>query len=195
MQKGVARRLDVEPWDQVVASVRAKSDDAVHVAAENGAVFPARRALSCLTDPEPGDQVLVLRSRQTAEAYVLAVLERRGDARVALVSPRDTELRSAGALSIVARETTLVSPTLSVHSTLTRLHAASVTAVLGTVDAIVDRVVQRAKQVFRVVEQLDHLRVGHADYEAKGTMSLHGANTTLTAEGLVKVDGEQIQLG
>ena len=195
MHKGVARRREVESWDQSVVSVRSKSGDGVQVAADGGSVFQARRALSCLVDPEPGDRVLVARSRAGAEAYVLAVLEREGDAAVSLVSPRATELRSVGPLTIVAPEATIATPVFSLQSAVAHLHATRVASVLGAVDVIVDRLVQRAKQVFRVVEELDHLRAGQVDYEAKGTLSLHAENTTMTAEGLVKVDGEQIQLG
>jgi hypothetical protein len=196
MHKGFARRLDVEPWVQIVASIRAKAGARMHVAADTGAVFQARRALSCLVEPEPGDRVLVARAPHgVADAYVLAVLEREGDAPVSLVSPRDTELRSAGTLSIVAPATMIATPTFSLHSAVARLHATRATAVLGAVDAILDRLMLRAKQAFRVVEEVDHLRAGQVDYEARGTLSLHSENTTLTAEGLVKVDGEQIQLG
>lgn len=135
------------------------------------------------------------RSRSEVNAYVLAVLEREADGPVRIVSPRDTELRAAGKLSIAASEATIIAPTFSLHTAVALLQATRVTAVLGSVDAILERIVQRAKQAFRVVEEVDHLRAGHIDYEANAMMSLHAANTTLTAEGLVKVDGEQIQLG
>jgi Protein of unknown function (DUF3540) len=194
MPKALARWLDVEPWGQTVASVRAKSARGVLVAAE-GSVFLAHRALSCLVEPEPGDLVLVAQSGAVAEAYVLAVLEREGDTPVSLVSPRDTELRAAGKLSIIATEATIAAPAFSLHTASARLHATRITAVFGAVDAILDRIVQRARHAFRVIEEVDHLRAGHVDYEARATMSLHAENTTLTAEGLVKVDGEQIQLG
>jgi hypothetical protein len=44
MPKGIARRLDIEPWAPVVASIRAKTGDGVRVAADTGPVFAARRA-------------------------------------------------------------------------------------------------------------------------------------------------------
>jgi hypothetical protein len=53
MQQALARRLDVEPWVQIVASVRAKSGDAV--APESGAACVARRALSDLVQPATGE--------------------------------------------------------------------------------------------------------------------------------------------
>jgi hypothetical protein len=195
MHKALARRLDVEPWHPVVATVRAKAEDEMHVATEGGSVFLARRALSCLVEPEPGDSVLVVRPAAVADAYVLAVLERGGEAPVCLLSPRDTVLLAKGTLSVVASEATIAASTFSLHSVVARLHASHVTTVLGTVDAIVDRIMQRARNVFRVVEELDHLRAGQVDYESSNTLSLHAENATLTAEGLVKVDGEQIQLG
>ena len=48
------------------------------------------------------------------------------------------------------------------------------------------------KRSYRAVEETDQLRAGQIDYVAKETLSLHGENALLTAEELVKVDGEQI---
>ena len=50
-------------------------------------------------------------------------------------------------------------------------------------------------RVRRTVEELDHVRAEQIDYAAKKTMSLHGDNAIVTANELVKVDGEQIHVG
>ena len=192
MHKALARKLEPEEWSQIAGVVEERRGDALRVTA-GGVTLVALRALSCLVEPEPGDSVLLARSSKAA--YVLAVLERTGDAALSLVSSRETQLRSKGPLSIVAPEATIATPTFSLHATTTQLHATRVTAVFGALETVLDRIVLRAKQAFRTVEELDHLRAGQVDYQATGLMSLHSENTTLTAEGLVKVDGEQIQLG
>jgi len=193
MHKAFARKIDGD-WGQLSAVVCGK--DARGVRVSTGALrLDAQRALSCLVEPEVGDRVLVARSGETGEAFVLAVLAREGDAPVTLLSPRDTALRTVGKLTVIAEDATIAAPTFSLHTAVAKIQATQAVAVLGSVDAVLDRLVQCAKRVFRVVEEVDHLRAGRVDYEAEGTLSLHAHDTTVTSEGLVKVDGEQIQLG
>jgi Protein of unknown function (DUF3540) len=47
----------------------------------------------------------------------------------------------------------------------------------------------------RTVEAMDQLRAGQIDHVAQGTLNLHGENAVVTAEELVKLDGEQIHVG
>ena len=58
-----------------------------------------------------------------------------------------------------------------------------------------ERISQRVKRLYRHVEDFEQLRADKVDYVANKTMSLRGQNTLMTAEELVKVDGEQIHLG
>jgi hypothetical protein len=194
MHPAFARKQDVEHWDHAPGFVQSKQRDGIRVVMP-GVTLTMRRALSCLAEPEVGDRVLVTRSGAGTEAYVIAVLDRDGDAPLALASPGDMEVRAAGKLSVVAEEAMIAAPSFSLHSVRARLHATHLIAVLGSVEALLDRVVQRAKQAFRVIEGVDHLRAAQIDYEATGTMSLHAENAAMTSEGLVKIDGEQIQLG
>jgi transglutaminase/protease-like cytokinesis protein 3 len=60
---------------------------------------------------------------------------------------------------------------------------------------VLERWSQKVKRAYRKVEQIDELRAQNIDYSADQTMSLHSENALVTAEGLVKVDGEQIHLG
>jgi hypothetical protein len=194
MHRAFARKLQVARWSQLVGVVRSKDDGGMAVAAP-GATLSARRAFSCLAEPEVGDTVLVARLDDGESAFVLAILERETDAPLALRSPRDTEVRVAGKLSLVADDATIAAPKFSLVSGAAELHATRLTAIVGSAEALFERVMQRARQVLRVVEELDHLRAGRIDYEAESVMSLHAENTTLTADGLVKMDGQQIQLG
>ncbi len=45
------------------------------------------------------------------------------------------------------------------------------------------------------MEELDQVKAEHIDYAASASMSLHAQNALVTAEELVKVDGEQIHVG
>jgi len=178
----------------------------------------ARRAASCLLEPEPGDEVLVSGPAPDC-LYVIAVLERRTQAPASIVFVGDTRLAvSGGSLSVEAdsavhleagERLALTSNAFNLRAKeattlIDRLNAVGkdLTASIGQVklignllESFVDRITQFAKGSLRVVEGTDHVRSGVVDYQAEQTVSLRGRQLLATAEELVKVDGGQIHLG
>jgi hypothetical protein len=63
------------------------------------------------------------------------------------------------------------------------------------VDSALGRLTQRAKRVFRFVEEIDQTRAGTVDLRAQGLVGIRGENAVIAARVLAKVDGEQIHLG
>ena len=181
-----ATRLNSEHWEQRAAVVRAVDGDTARLALSSGVALVAQRATSCLVAPEEGDRVLVGWCGE--EAYVLAVLHRREGASVRLVTRADTDLAVDGVLSVTSRA-------FSLSSVRAKLDLARVDAIFGKVEATIERVLQRVKSSYRFVEGADHVRAGSIDIAAESTMSLHSNDTLMSAERLVKVDAEQIQLG
>lgn len=59
----------------------------------------------------------------------------------------------------------------------------------------VGRLVQKVRDSFREVEQLDDLRAGRTRWEVEGHAQLHARQATVLAEGVVKIDGQRIDLG
>jgi hypothetical protein len=178
----------------------------------------ARRATSCLLEPMPGDRVLVVVTPDR-ESYVLAVLERQegtagvitadGDLDIRLrhgrlgvaaqegvsvVSGKDVSVVSGG-VAVRAVEGNVALQRLSFVSTFLRAELEKAKVLAGSLDTMADRLMQRVKRSYRFVEESDHLRAESIDHVAKGTVSVHGANALITAEALVKVDGDQIHLG
>jgi hypothetical protein len=178
----------------------------------------AKRAVSCLVQPEPGDRVLVA-CLPTGACYVLAVLEREpgvatsvavdGDLQIQLAAGRFTVAAQQGVSLVSAKDMELVSAELDVHAVdgnvsldrltflgrLVRAEVERVKLVAGSFESVLDRLSQRVKRAYRRVTELDQLRARNVDYEAEQAMSLHARNALVTAETLVKVDGEQIHLG
>ena len=180
--------------------------------------FTARRAVSCLVQPEPDDVVLLAVVPRRA-CYVLAVLERSPGAAARLVTDGDLDIHvgrgklnlmaqhgvavvtgatidvAAGALTVQAGEGAVTFGALSVLSDVVRAELAEVKLEAGAVEAVVERVIERVKRSYRTVEEFDHLRAGVIDYAARETLKLRGDNAVVTATELVKVDGAQIHLG
>jgi len=178
----------------------------------------AKKAASCLLLPRRNDRVLVA-IEDGGEAYVLAVLEQGDPASSELELHGDTTLNAvSGRLRVASKEgVDIVSPkdvSVTAHGFKLRAAAASLLvdtlehfgsrvladvqqlrAKAATIDTVAERVSQRAKRVYRTVEDLEQVRVGQLDISAKHNLRLHAKNALLTALSLVKVDGEQIHMG
>jgi hypothetical protein len=186
--------------------------------AEDGARPTARRALSCLVAPQPGDRVLVA-TLPGEEHWVLAVLETSAPQTTRIEVDGDLELRApggtitaaagrgvtvttggeaavlAGAVRVVARRGLAAFDELTVLAERLDAEVTRAKATFGTVDTVMERLSQRARRVYRVVEELDQLRTRRADYTARETFQVHAHDTLLTSEQLVKIDGDQIHVG
>jgi len=179
--------------------------------------WQARRARSCLVAPEIGDGVLC--AFGPAGTFVLAVLEGREgtptrlsadgdlhiqsrDGRVAISSPEGVDLVSGGALAMTsaelhvrARKGSVAVQELGLFGKLLQAEVAKVALVAHEVDTVLTRLTQRAKRVFRFVEEVDQTRAGTIDLRAQNLVGIRGENAVISARVLAKVDGEQIHLG
>jgi hypothetical protein len=177
----------------------------------------ARRAKSCLVAPEIGDNVLCAFGPDGA--FVLAVLEggegaptrlavdgdlhvESRDGRVAIASPRGIDLVSGGAVAMTSAEVhvragkgSVTVDELGFFGKLLRAEVAKVVLAAQEVDTVLTRLTQRAKRVFRFVEELDQTRAGTVDLRAQNLVAIRGENAIISARVLTKVDGEQIHLG
>ncbi len=202
---------------ETYGTVEAEAGGAI-VVRVGGQSVKARRAVSCLVEPGVGDRVLVALAD---ESFVLAVLvrgERRASG-VTLSAEGDVTIRARGGkLNMVAREAValasgekveLSAPELDVRAMKTTFFSASLSYIgrtlvseidrikvaAQTVDRAIDRVSERIKRSFRTIEQIEHVRANELDVDVEGNVSVHADSTIMSAEKLVKVDGEQIHLG
>lgn len=208
-------------WQEVVqgfATVERLDDDG-RVIRLRGAIgaLTARRATSCLVAPAVSDVVLFVASDTVT--YVLAVLDGQANGKTTVTVDGDLEVRlPAGALTLAASESLALATagelSLVGHSLDVKAHEATVglqkldlfaslvevgmqraKLVATSVDSVIDRVVQRAKQSYRFVAERDQVRADTIDYAAEGNAHHRGANVLVTAEELVKMDAKQIVVG
>jgi hypothetical protein len=174
--------------------------------------------LLCLTpelsSTEVRDGMPALPCRQ----HILAVLSRVDADRSSVLLPGGVRLATqADSLRIEGREIELAAtaglkartPQLTVDAVRADLRFGHVNASAGSFIACigelqllarklstqVDRLLQKARNSFRTVEELDDLRAGRTRWEVDGHAQLHARQTTLLAEGVVKIDGQRIDLG
>jgi hypothetical protein len=181
-------------------------------------ICEARRAKSCLVAPEVGDSVLCT-LEPDGEAFVVAVLAGREGAptklavdgdlalqarggRVSLCSSEGVDIVSGGAVAMTsaelhvrAKKGTMAIEELGFFGRLVQAEVAKVSLVAQEVDSVLTRLTQRAKRVFRFVEEIDQTRAGTVDMRAQNLIAIRGENAVISARVLAKVDGEQIHLG
>ncbi|MEJ7735014.1 MAG: DUF3540 domain-containing protein [Polyangiaceae bacterium] len=209
------KQLPEQAWGEVG---RVTAVVGTEVTVRSGACLRhARRAPSCLLQPEEGDRVL-LAVTERDETFVVAVLERAGQdasltfdgdvqlhtksGRLTMVARDGIDLVSsrtvrvaAEAVSVTSQRASMVTEALSIVGGALEANIERVKVVAKTTETVVDACIQRAKRAYRFVEQLDRLRSAQVDYVATGRMNLRAETTMLTAEKLVKVDGTQIHVG
>jgi hypothetical protein len=168
------------------------------------ATVEAKRAFGCLVRPEEDDLVLLLH-QGSSDTYVLAVLERPGAGATHIETDGDLTMEprsgrftvsAAAGIDMVSREAvSFAADRIEARAREASLFLGSVKLIAGAVDAMLERLSQSVRRVFRRVEEVDHLRAGQIDYAAEGLTRLHGEHTLVTARELVKADGKQIHFG
>lgn len=176
----------------------------------------AERAASCLLEPTAGDRVLV--ASVDGQAFVLAVLRREASAPARIDVEGGLELRArSGRVALVGREVeltaseqarvtaprldlsvlaaTLFADALAYVGSRVEAEVGKVSLVADVVDTVAERLRQRLQRSYRFVEGLDQVRSGTLDAKATVYARIHAPDTVLTADKLVKIDGEQIHVG
>jgi hypothetical protein len=168
------------------------------------------RAASCLLAPGVGDTVLVA-GPQRDHVYLIAVITQADASRSELVVDGDVTLRSRhGGIALQAQtQIALASPALTLHAQKARLEVddmvyrggeVRVTTLVArfigrTCETVLDRLSVLTRSSFRLTEEVDQVRAGQIDYQARETLRLHAKNTLVTSKALVKVDADQIHMG
>jgi hypothetical protein len=167
----------------------------------DGGPRPARRAKSCLVSVTPGDRVLC--SVSADAVFVLAVLESAEAGPTRVVADGGLELQSDGEIAL--RSASLVMRAKSASVAIEELKvlgraveasfAEKATVFAERIETRASRVIQRAKQAFRFVTDLEQARVGNYDLRAESLAAVRGENTIVSARVLAKLDGEQVKIG
>ncbi|MEO7327689.1 MAG: DUF3540 domain-containing protein [Minicystis sp.] len=208
---GVARKIEVKAVFQEFGEVVAINAGLLTVRTAL-ADLTARRAASCLLEPSLGDRVLVA-TEERGDAYVLAVLEQHNPETARLSVEGNLTLRSLrGKVTVAAQEgVDIVSAAavklmgsaveveaveaLSVLSGVVKAELGKVKMYASTLDSFFERVSLHAKQSFRTVDELDQVKARQIDYAASGNAHLRGENALISADDLVKLNGEQVHIG
>lgn len=179
--------------------------------------YEAVRAKSCLVAPEAGDKVLC--AVEAEGVFVIAVLVGREGAATKIAADGDVEVTARGGrvavcgsagvdivsgravamtgaeVHVRAKKGSVAIEELGFFGRLVQAEVKKVALVAEEVDSVLTRLTQRAKRVFRFVEEIDQTRAGTIDMRAQDMIGIRAENAVISARVLTKVDGEQIHIG
>lgn len=191
--------------------------DSLSVRLESG-LLSAKRAKSCLVAPEVGDKVLC--AIDPDAVYVLSVLEgakatdsvtisAQGDLKlqardgrvsvcaskgVDIVGGQDVGLTGAE-VHVRAKKGTVAVEEMGFFGRRLAAEIQKISLFAGEMNSVLTRVHQKAKRVFRVIEEIDQTRAGIVDIRAQSVVGIRSENTVVSARVLTKIDGEQVHIG
>ncbi|MDN7638807.1 DUF3540 domain-containing protein [Burkholderia cepacia] len=152
----------------------AEAGGAWRVAASSGGTVLARAAVSCLVKPQPDDLVQLYQT--PAGCWVLAILERRGDA-------------SAVALDFGGSSVRLLARNVYVQA-LDQLSLEG-----ARLESRANVVTQAAAERHAHVSGTDATHAGNAFVHAERHLGVHAGSAVVTAQALLKMDAGQIHMG
>jgi hypothetical protein len=207
--------LRLEPADEAsqdfadVVEIRGPS-----IVVENGyGRRTVERAASCLMDPQVGDRVLVVQSRE--EAYVLAVVQsERAGAHMTVDGVFEVHAQSFVVRSV--KHVSLAGDAVGIAGSSLRMSAASAdvlfdklgyfgsevisrvgtaTLVLDVLESVVDRARQQFRRSYRMIEESEQVDAQRFEVRAREQLTLSARHAFVHAAELVKVMAEQIHMG
>lgn len=210
--------IDEQAYRIFAEIISCEEDGHYRVESKHGVIENVKQATSCLVEPIERDRVLV-EAQMDGEMYITTILERVSEAapiikvqgglqlrveggKLQIQSEEGIDITTLGSLSMTSEKLDLRADEGNVYfSKLSYIgknlmsQIESISALGGIMNFIVDTVVQKSKTSHRVIEDTEYVRSRHINYQASHNMQMHGKNTMLTAEELVKLDGEQIHMG
>lgn len=176
------------------------------------------RATSCLIEPQVGDRVMYAVAANE-QAFILAVLQRDERAALVLAGQADIviesrsgavklrgreqiELSSEGSVETVAPNVRLQALKVSLNVVEAKFTGRSILATVGnlrviasSIESFAESVVERFSRLIRHTSGTEQVLARNMQYRTEESFSLHGKNTIVTAEQLVRIDSEQIHIG
>jgi len=216
MRDNLARQRVETLATQEVGAVIAVLGRSFRVSVGSGE-YEARRAVSCLVEPELGDRVLL--ALHDEGCHVLAVLDREGEAPTRLVAQGDLELHApcgrvtvtgqegidlitpgesaiaAGKVRVAATEASLTVETLTYLGAAVVARVDRIKTVAKEVESVAERWVQRLERAYRFIAQSEQVRAEYLEYSASTAINLQAQTTIMTSGELTKIDGAQIHVG
>ncbi len=189
-----------------------------YVVLSNTGRFTATPTFSCIIIPQVGDKVMLSRDEHD-QCYILSIIHRAvgnaarlsfqgdvsinsqqgsvtiaGDQGVQLASPKDLTMASQE-LNVVATTATLNITELDASGDQLTSNISKIRVFANTMDSVAERLSQRLKNSFRMIEGVDQTRAGDVLTSVKNLFSMRSRQSAILAKKDMKIDAERIHMG
>ncbi len=189
-----------------------------YIVLSNAGRFTASSAFSCIISPQVGDRVMLSRDEHD-QCYLLSIIHRTvgnaaslcfqgdlsinsqqgsvtiaGDQGVQLASPKDLTMASQE-LNVAATKATLNIADLAAVGDQLTSNISKIRIFANTIDSVAERLSQRLKNSFRMIEGVDQTRAGDVLTSVKNLFSMRSRQSAILAKKDMKIDAERIHMG
>jgi hypothetical protein len=175
-------------------------------------------ATSCLIQPEVGDTVLVCDSGSEMNSYILLTLSKLQSDCATIRLPGGSQMQctqdavkiSSPTLSMQAgKSLSLHAPEVELKSLIAKLSIKHFHGILESanlnmlrldfvakvVQSFAERFIQKSNESYRSIKGIDQTQAGHVNLTIDGKYNMHSKHTNIDSEGMVRINGEKINLG
>ena len=174
------------------ATIEAGDGSRLFMGGPDGAMIDLHRAPSCLVAPAAGDRVLV--AEAGGRAYVLAVLEREGDAPLRIETDGDLEL-VADRISLKASVFELAAGTATLVGRAFNSMFRTIKRVAGTETVIAQSTSLSAGERVSTVAGADVQQAGVFSQHVDGALAVKSHTAIVSAKTDIRLNGERINVG
>ena len=198
-------------------TIQGVDEDSFVIQSQAG-IFNARRAFSCVVNPEVGDKVMYS-GDGTSQYFILAIIERPVQQAATLSFQGDIVIKSEqGEVSVVGQKGIQMVATESIDMLSNNVnviakkglvniddvmftgetatsHISRITVFAKSLDTVADRLSQKLKNSFRMIEGVDQTKAGEVLTTIKNLFSIRARQTAIIAKKDIKIDAERIHMG
>ncbi len=168
---------------------------------ENGSTVIAQQAFGCPFTPITDDFVMFVRCENRG-IFVINILQRKHTQPALIESENGITLQSKKQIDILANDINMTSNKTQVVNhlyshTSQKLDIKSDTTAFysRTVESITERLVQKVKDSFKVIERLEQVNANDIIQNIKNAFIQRSRQVDITAKSDVKINGERIHMG
>ncbi|MCP3941790.1 MAG: DUF3540 domain-containing protein [Desulfobacteraceae bacterium] len=182
-----------------------------------GELIPARKAFSCIVDPQPDDIIMGTQNANNI-FYILGIMERPNSQKMSVSFPSDTRIQvPRGNLSINSQNSvTLASKQINCfskkvihksreaivgydHMTASGKELSAsftrVSFISNLITTMAKQVIDKFKGYIRSTEDSDMVKAGQVIRQTDGLYAVDSKYTMMTSKKSTRIDGEKILMG
>jgi len=183
------------------ASIISVTDQGYILKPDNGSSVIAQQAFGCPFTPIIDDQVMFVRCANRG-VFIINILQRKHNQAAAIANNNGIELHSnqhinlsASDINMSSNNSQVVSQQYSHTSQKLDIKSDNTQFYSRTVESVSDRLVQKVKDSFKVIERIEQVNANDIIQNIKNAFIQRSRQVDISAKSDVKINGDRIHMG